>query len=149
MEKELRVLKIKNGTVIDHIEGGQALNVLKIIGVPKTTVTIAMNVPSKKTGIKDIVKVEGRELKEEEVNKISLISPRATINIIRNYEVVEKRKVEIPEIVEGVLKCANPNCITNFENVTTKFITESKSPIKLRCYYCERIMEQEDIVRQF
>ncbi|RLG59636.1 MAG: aspartate carbamoyltransferase regulatory subunit, partial [Candidatus Hydrothermarchaeota archaeon] len=90
MEKELRVLKIKNGTVIDHIEGGQALNVLKIIGIPKTTVTIAMNVPSKKTGIKDIVKVEGRELKEEEVNKISLISPRATINIIRNYEVVEK-----------------------------------------------------------
>jgi len=149
MEKELRVLKIKNGTVIDHIEGGQALNVLKIIGIPKTTVTIAMNVPSKKTGIKDIVKVEGRELKEEEVNKISLISPRATINIIRNYEVVEKRKVEIPKIVEGVLKCANPNCITNFENVATKFITESKSPIKLRCYYCERIMEQEDIVRQF
>ena len=149
MEKELRVLKIKNGTVIDHIEGGQALNVLKIIGVPKTTVTIAMNVPSKKTGIKDIVKVEGRELREEEVNRISLISPKATINIVRNYEVVEKRKVKIPEIVEGVLRCANPNCITNFEEATTRFITESKSPIKLRCYYCERIMEQEDIVRQF
>ena len=149
MEKELRVLKIKNGTVIDHIEGGQALNVLKIIGMPKTTVTIAMYVPSKKMGTKDIVKVEGKELREEEVNKISLISPNATINIIRDYEVVEKRKVKIPQVIEGVLKCANPNCITNFEAVPTKFLTESKSPIKLRCYYCERIMDQSDIVKQF
>jgi aspartate carbamoyltransferase regulatory subunit len=151
--KEVKVKKIKNGTVIDHITGGQALNVLRIIGItreyPRTTVTVAMNVPSKKMGTKDIVKVEGKELKEEEVDKISLISPKATINIIRDYEVVDKKSVKMPKMLEGVLSCANPNCITNFEKVKSKFIVEEESPIKLRCAYCERIMRERDIVKQF
>jgi aspartate carbamoyltransferase regulatory subunit len=116
---------------------------------PKTTVTVAMNVPSRKMGIKDIVKVEGRELKEDEVDKISLIAPSATINIVRNYEVSEKKKVKMPEVLEGVLKCANPNCITNAENVKTKFAVEKKTPIKLRCSYCERVMSEAEIVKQF
>ncbi len=152
-EEGMRVRKIKNGTVIDHINPSQSLNVLRIIGIDsnykKTTVTVAMNVPSRKMGLKDIVKVEGIELSEEEVNKIALISPNATINIIRDYKVVEKRKVKLPDIVEGVIKCANRNCITNSEKVQTKFYVESRNPIKLRCYYCERIMEEEDIARQF
>ena len=153
MNEDIKVKKIKNGTVIDHITAGQALNVLKILGIakeyPKTTVTVAMNVPSSKVGLKDIVKVEGRELKAEEADKISLIASNATINIIRDYEVVEKKKVSIPEAIEGVLKCANPNCVTHFEEMRSKFTVMMKNPIKLRCLYCERVMKEEEIVTQF
>ena len=151
--KDEKIKKIKNGTVIDHIVGGQALNVLRIIGIareyPKTTVTVAMNVPSGKIGAKDIVKVEGKELKEDEVDRISLISPNATINIIRNYEVVDKKSVKMPGLLEGVLSCDNPNCITHFEKVKSKFVVENKTPIKLRCSYCERVMGEGEIVKQF
>lgn len=153
MIKDIKVKRIKNGTVIDHIMSGQALNVLKILGIAsayqKTPVTVAMNVPSAKVGLKDIVKIEGRELKASEVDKISLISPNATINIIRDREVKEKKKVKMPKTVEGVLKCANPSCVTNFEDVKTKFNIEEKAPIKLRCVYCERVMTEEDVVNQF
>ncbi len=153
MNKDIKVKKIKNGTVIDHITAGQALNVLKILGIaeeyPKTTVTVAMNVPSSKAGLKDIVKVEGRELKAEEADKISLIASEATINIIRDYEVVEKKKVAIPGTIEGVLKCANPNCVTHFEEMRSKFTVITRNPIKLRCLYCERVMKEEEIVKQF
>jgi aspartate carbamoyltransferase regulatory subunit len=154
MERNIRVRKIKNGTVIDHITTGQALNVLKIIGIttgfPRATVTVAMNVPSRKAGAKDIVKVEGRELMADEVDKISLIAPHATINIIRDYKVVEKKKVSVPEIMGGFIRCANPNCITNTEYTASKFAVEEKHhPIKLRCIYCERTMSEEEIVKQF
>lgn len=153
MTVDMKVKKIKNGTVIDHIAAGQALNVLKILGItkgyPTTTVTVAMNVPSGKLAFKDIVKVEGRELEAEELDKISLIAPDATINIIRDYEVVEKKTVSLPQILEGVLECDNPNCITHFEAVKSRFVVEEKNPIKLRCVYCERSMDEEGVVKQF
>lgn len=151
--KGVKVKRIKDGTVIDHITGGQALNVLQIIGVrkehPKAVLTVAMNVTSKKVGVKDIVKVEGRELKADEVDKISLISPESTINIIRDYEVREKKKVSLPKTLEGVLVCDNPNCITNFEKTNTIFAVEEKGPIKIRCSYCERTMSEKEIINQF
>jgi len=146
MNRELRVRPIKDGTVIDHVKAGQALNVLKILGITpgsKEIVSMVMNVPSKKMGSKDIVKVENRELRENEVAQISLISPEATINIIRNYEVVEKYKVTPPDHVVGMLRCPNVNCISNTsEPVTSKFIVikEEGGGIKLRCYYCERVL---------
>ncbi len=152
MPEDIRVKKIKNGTVIDHITSGQALNVLKIIGIatgPKTTVTVAMNVPSGKAKHKDIVKVEGKELRSDEVDKISLIAPNATINIIRDYEVVKKERVSIPDAVAGVFRCDNPNCITNSENARSAFVVEEKHPIKLRCIYCERVMSEDEIIKQF
>ncbi len=146
MERELRVRPIKDGTVIDHVKAGQALNVLRILGIKpgsKEIVSIVMNVPSKKMGKKDIVKVENRELREEEVAQISLISPEATINIIRNYEVVEKYKVTPPEYVIGMLKCPNVNCISNTsEPVESKFMVTRENGIKLRCYYCERVLSE-------
>ncbi len=146
MKKELRVLPIKNGTVIDHIPGGQALNVLKILGINTRTdavVSVIMNVRSKKMGRKDIVKVEDRELKPEEVDKIALIAPNATINIIRDSEVTEKHSVYLPKSIEGIIRCANPNCISNVEKepVMSKFITVSENPPLFRCFYCERIIE--------
>jgi len=153
MEKDIRVRKIKNGTVIDHITGGQALNVLRILGItkehPKTTVTLAINVPSDKLGYKDMVKVEGLELRGEDIDKISLIAPEASINIVRDYKVVEKGKVSIPEKVEGMIQCANPNCITSFEEAKTRFFVEKKHPLRLRCYYCERAMGERELVGQF
>lgn len=126
IEKEMRVRRIEHGTVIDHITGGQALNVLRILGVSGTSsavVSVAMNVPSGTIGSKDIVKVEDRELKEEEVDRISLIAPNATINIIRDFEVIEKYRVDLPERLDGVVKCSNPNCISNTkEPVISKFL---------------------------
>ncbi|MHA1265144.1 MAG: aspartate carbamoyltransferase regulatory subunit [Candidatus Helarchaeota archaeon] len=152
-EKSLRVRKIKNGTVIDHISPGNALNVLKIVGITGKEgmiISIAMNVQSSKSTLKDVVKIENKELAPEEINRIALISPNATINIIRNYEVVQKNKVVLEEKIEGVIKCMNPNCITNSnEPVNSLFKIEQTHPISLRCVYCERTLEYPDIVEQF
>ncbi len=145
IEKEMRVRRIEHGTVIDHITAGQALNVLRILGVSGTTsavVSVAMNVPSGAIGSKDIVKVEDRELEEEEVDRISLIAPNATINIIRDFEVIEKYRVDLPERLEGVVKCSNPNCISNTnEPVISKFLV-NKKPVELRCIYCDHVISE-------
>jgi aspartate carbamoyltransferase regulatory subunit len=145
LKKEMRVRPIKQGTVIDHITAGQALNVLKILGIYGTTtavVSVAMNVPSGVMGFKDIVKVEDRELEEEEVDRISLIAPNATINIIRDFEVKEKYRVDLPEHLDGVVKCDNPNCISNTsEPVISKFIV-NKKPVELRCIYCDHVISE-------
>jgi aspartate carbamoyltransferase regulatory subunit len=143
--RDVKVTPIKNGTVIDHITPGMALNVLKIIGIPDTgvqsTVSVLMRVPSRKVKWKDIVKVEDRELDKSQVDKIALIAPNATINIIRNFNVVEKHHVEAPSEVIGLVRCENPNCITNKprEPVKSKFSVVSHEPLQLRCAYCERI----------
>lgn len=145
MKKEMRVRRIEHGTVIDHITAGQALNVLRILGISGTTsavVSVAMNVPSEVMGSKDIVKVEDRELEQEEVDKISLIAPGATINIIRDFEVIEKYKVDLPQSIEGVVRCANPNCISNTkEPVISRFVV-NKKPVELRCIYCDHVISE-------
>jgi aspartate carbamoyltransferase regulatory subunit len=144
--KELKVTPIKDGTVIDHITPGRALKVLRILKIPESTssvVSVAMNV-SGKMGKKDIVKVENRELDPKELDKIALIAPKATINIIRDYEVVKKHKVVLPDEVVGIAKCSNPTCISNArEPVESRFHVISKDPPRIKCYYCER--EPEDI----
>ena len=101
-----------------------------------------MNVPSGAIGSKDIVKVENRELEEEEVDRISLIAPNATINIIRDFEVIEKYRVDLPEKLVGVVKCGNPNCISNTnEPVISRFIV-NKKPVELRCIYCDHVISE-------
>ena len=143
LKKEMSVRPIRQGTVLDHIRGGQALKVLKILGIYGTTeavVSVAMNVPSKVLGFKDVVKVEGRELEQKEVDRISLIAPDATINIIRDFEVIEKYRVDLPARIDGVVKCTNPNCISNTkEPVISKFMV-NKKPVELRCVYCEHVI---------
>jgi aspartate carbamoyltransferase regulatory subunit len=152
-ETELRVSKIKDGTVIDHISGGHALDVVKILGITgkeKKVITIAINVPSKRFKTKDIVKIEGRELNPQEVHKIALLAPHATINIVRNYNVIKKQRVKLPKTIEKILKCANPACISNSnEPVQTKFYVESEEPLLLKCHYCGFIMEKKDVLEQF
>src|SRR3989338_3204755 len=148
----LRIQKIKNGTVIDHLPAGTALTVLRILGISrdyKNPVSVVMNVASKSLGMKDVVKVEDRILRAEETDKLSLIAPEATINIIRDYRVSSKSRVTIPNEFTGVLKCGNPSCITNMrEPVTPVFTIEKKKPIVLRCEFCERIMEREMVEEQ-
>jgi aspartate carbamoyltransferase regulatory subunit len=152
-ETTLRVSKIRNGTVIDHITSGHALDVVKILEITGRTggiVTVAMNVPSKKLGVKDIVKVEGRELNSKEVDKIALLAPHASINIIRDYVVVEKQVVKLPEVLRGIVKCANPACISNSEEpVQPTFYVEREEPLRLKCHYCGYIMEKQDVLKQF
>lgn len=150
-KKELKIKKIKNGTVIDHLPSGSSLNILKVLGIDQkyeNTVSIAMNVKSGKSR-KDIVKVENKILKSAETNKLALIAPNATINIIKDYEVVKKNRVEVPDEFSGIIKCSNPNCITNKkEPVEASFLVEKKEPIRLRCNFCERIMEKKQVEEQ-
>jgi len=152
-ETTLLVSKIKDGTVIDHITTGHALDVVRILGITGRTngvVLIAMNVASKQLEKKDIVKVEGREIEPEEVDKIALLAPHASINIVRNYKVIEKKQVKLPSIIRGIVRCGNPACISNSnEPVQPMFYVESSEPLMIRCHYCGYIMEKQDILKQF
>jgi len=143
---ETKIPPIRNGTVIDHITNGQSLNVLKILGVNEnnidSVISIGMHVPSVKTpGYKDVVKLEDRELDPNTVDKIALIAPNATISIIHDYYVAEKYAVKLGDRVKGIVKCSNPNCITNKnEPVDPEFDVEERNPPHLRCVYCGRIL---------
>lgn len=145
-DHELRVAKIRDGTVLDHLHAGTALHVLALLGIDGsegTGVSVAMNVPSDRLASKDVVKVEERELSQEEVDVLSLIAPEATVNIVRDYDVTEKKRVERPETVTGVLVCPNRNCITNAgEPVDTLFDVLDDG---VRCAYCDEIV-RDDIV---
>jgi aspartate carbamoyltransferase regulatory subunit len=151
-DRELRVTKIKDGTVIDHIRGGFALDVVKILGITgkeKRVMTIAINVPSKRFRVKDIVKIEGKELSSQEVNRIALVAPHASINIVRDYAVIEKLEVKLPITFEGILKCVNPCCISNSdEPITTKFHAKQEEPLVLKCHYCGFTIEQTNVLKQ-
>jgi len=151
-ETELRVSKIKDGTVIDHITAGHALDVVKILGITgreKGPITIAINVPSKRLRIKDIVKIEGRELNPQEVHKIALLAPHASINIIRGYKVIRKQEVKLPKVIDDIIKCANPACISNTnEPVKAKFYVDCDEPLLLKCHYCGYILEKADVLQQ-
>ena len=140
----LLINPIKNGTVIDHITSGEALNVLKIIGITGTTtesVSVATNVSSGKIGKKDIVKIENRELRKEEMDRIALIAPRVSINIIRDFKVYAKGGVERPKFLLGVVSCPNPGCITNaHEPVSSRF---EVLPNGLHCMYCDWLITND------
>lgn len=143
-DHELRVAKIRDGTVLDHLPAGSALHVLALLGIDGgegTGVSVAMNVPSDRLAHKDVVKVEERELTQSEVDVLSLIAPAATVNIVRDYDVTEKKRVERPESVSGVLACPNRNCITNAdEPVATAFDVLDDG---VRCTYCDEIIRED------
>ncbi len=144
--RELKITPIKNGTVIDHITSGFALEVLRIIGAnnldKESTVSVALHVRSRRMGWKDIVKVENMELSPQKVNAIALLSPTATISMIHDFKVIEKRPVALPDRFSGVLKCPNPNCITNKgEPVEPEFEVVRRRPMALRCLFCDRYVD--------
>ena len=137
--KQLKVDAIKKGTVIDHIPAGKGMQVADIINISgENIVMIGISLNSKKVGKKDIIKIENRELSQEEINSIALIAPSATITIIKDFDVIRKAKAEIPELIEGLILCPNPKCITNSENIRTKFMVTDEKPLQVRCHYCEK-----------
>jgi aspartate carbamoyltransferase regulatory subunit len=147
MEKQLKVNAIKDGTVIDHIPTDALFRVIKILklDVSSNMVTFGNNLDSRLMGNKAIIKVANRFFEDEEVNKIALVAPHAKLNIIKDYEVVEKRLVEIPKEIFGIVRCFNPKCITNSENILTKFEVISDKPIALKCFYCEKITNENEM----
>ena len=147
MKKELTISAIKDGTVIDHIPSDAAFKVAKILDLAGVTgiISVATNLSSKTMGKKGIIKVSDKSLTKDEADKIALIAPNATVNIIKGYDVKQKIKVEIPKIINRIIKCSNPNCITNNEKIPTKFYVLRKEPLRVKCHYCERNMEKEDI----
>lgn len=147
IKKKLKVSAIKNGTVIDHIPAKNLFKVITILGLDKieNQITFGTNLESEKLGSKAIIKVSDKFFEDDEINKIALIAPHAKLNIIRDYNVTEKRVVEIPSRIKGIVRCFNPKCITNNEAIITNFAVISKSPISLKCHYCEKITDQEHL----
>ena len=139
------VRRIKEGTVIDHIDEGkglQVLDALRIDGKDGSLITIALNVPSGKFKKKDIIKVENKFLKDDDTNKLAVIVPNATINIIKNYKLVEKRRVALPNEVDRIFRCSNPECVTNStEHIESIMDVIDKEGRVLRCRYCSRVLD--------
>jgi aspartate carbamoyltransferase regulatory subunit len=144
----LNVSAIRNGTVIDHIRNDSTFKVAEILNLMHEgrMVLIGVNLPSGRLGRKGLVKIEDREVTPEEANKIALIAPEATLNIIKDYRVIEKRKVELPQAVEGFVRCINPSCVSNQQEIESSFDVIGTSPPTLRCVFCERVMSGRDIM---
>jgi len=148
--EELRVRRIREGTVIDHIPPGKALKVLSILGISGgegTVVAVLMNVESRKLGKKDMVKLEGRFLTRDEVDEIALVAPTATINIVRDYEVAEKFSLTLPKVLEGIVRCPNPSCVSNVHGEPVVSRLELVDPERglYRCHYCGRLVEVSEM----
>ena len=148
-QSELMVRRIKEGTVIDHIDEGkglQVLDALRIDGHDGSLITIALNVPSGKSKKKDIIKVENKFLKDDDTNKIAVIAPKATINIIKNYKLIEKRRVSLPNEIDRIFRCSNPDCITNStEHIDSIMDVVDKEGMILKCRYCARVLDVNEI----
>jgi len=146
-EKELQVKALKNGTVIDHIPSDNLFKVVSLLqlDIAKNQITIGNNLNSKRMGKKGIIKVSERYFSEEELSRIALIAPTAKINLIKDFEVIEKKELSLPDQFSGIVKCPNPKCITNNEPMKTRFDVITKDPIVLKCLYCEREIKQDDI----
>jgi aspartate carbamoyltransferase regulatory subunit len=145
--KELKVSAIENGTVIDHIPASALFQVIKMLklDVFDQMVLFATNLESKKYGSKGIIKVSNKFFEPEDLNKIALVAPHASIIEIRDFQVANKTQVEIPDTIKGIVKCFNPNCITNIEIITTRFTVIDKEETRLKCHYCEKITIKKNI----
>lgn len=145
--KELQVAALCNGTAIDHIPSSEVFKVVSILNLDKLNnrITIGNNLQSKKMGTKGIIKIDDRFFEEDEINKIAVIAPNVVLNVIRNYEVVEKKKVELPRKIRGIVKCSNPKCITNNEPMSTLFEVTDPVNIELQCHYCNVKIHKDDI----
>jgi aspartate carbamoyltransferase regulatory subunit len=140
------VAKLRSGTVIDHLPAGSALRCLALLGIPEQgVVTVGLNLPSRRVRYKDILKMEGRVLTAAELSRIALLGPRATVVFIEDYAVVRKVRLELPTVIDDVVRCPNPSCITNHDAVTPRARVESSDPVRLRCHYCERRIRSDEV----
>jgi len=151
-QSDLLVRRIKDGTVIDHINEGKGLNVLEALeidGSRGNVITIALNMPSGKLKKKDMIKVEGRFLEDDDTNKLAVIAPSSTVNIIKEYKLVEKRRVSLPNQIERIFRCSNPDCITNSqEHIESTMEVMDKEQLVLKCRYCGRVLDVNDLKYQ-
>lgn len=141
----LKVEKIANGTVIDHITAGKGLRVLEILNIKVDypgRVALVVNAPSDKMGKKDIVKIADKHIDDKTADMIALVAPKASLNIVKEYEVIEKRTVKLRERLTGIAKCPNPKCITNHESMDSDFKLDGDG---LRCMYCERLFAPHEV----
>ena len=147
-ERHLVVTAIKNGTVLDHIPAEQiyrVMDILELRGAPNQ-ITVGINLESKSYGKKGIIKIADRWLEDAEVNRLALVAPNATINIIKDFQVIEKKVIRTPKEITGIAKCSNPKCITNHEPIKTRFTTiEQDGEISLLCHYCEKVTPAQNI----
>lgn len=146
-KQELQVAALQNGTVIDHIPSEKLFTVVSLLGLEHmdSNITIGFNLKSKKLGKKGIIKIADKFFSDEEINRISIVAPHVKLNIIRDYEVVEKKEVQLPDDLKGIAKCANPKCITNNEPMPTLFHVTDKENCIMKCHYCEKEQKREDI----
>ena len=146
-KEELQVAALKNGTVIDHIPTDKLFTIVSLLGLKDSdlNITIGNNLPSKKLGKKGIIKVADRFFTDEEISRLSVVAPNVQLNIIHNYEVVEKKQVIMPDVIKGIVKCGNPQCITNNEPMTTIFHVLCKENGVLKCHYCEKEQNKESV----
>ena len=136
-----KVSALARGTVLDHLQAGTALRALRVLALPENTTTmVGMNLHSERLGRKDIIKIEGYELTRDEAAKVALLSPDATIAIIRDYKVAEKHDLHPPETFRGLIKCPNPACIVHPEKIPGSFVVEARDPVTVHCEYCERVI---------
>jgi len=144
-DKKLQVSAIKDGTVIDHVPASGLFKVINILGLDKLDkqITFGTNFESKRLGRKAIIKIADVFFKDDDINRIALVAPEAKLNIIRDYKVIEKKIVEVPDSIKGIAKCMNPKCITNHEGIVTKFTVVSKKKVSIKCHYCEKITDSE------
>ena len=147
-QRHLNVTAIENGTVIDHIPAEKLFTVVSLLGLEhmENNITIGFNLESKKLGTKGIIKIADKFFCDEEINRISVVAPHVKLNIIRDYEVIEKKEVYMPDDLKGIVKCANPKCITNNEPMATLFHVTDKENCVLKCHYCEKEQRKEEIV---
>ena len=147
--KELKVSAIENGTVLDHIPATQLFKVIDILDLShcQHPITFGTNLDSKLLGKKAIIKISGKYFKDEELNRIALVAPLANANIIKDYEVVEKKRTTVPDRIEGIARCSNPKCVTNHQPIKSIFTTirQNNGSIKLHCHYCEKDTPIENV----
>lgn len=146
--EELMVAAIENGTVIDHIPSSKLFEVVSLLhleAIRGSSIMVGYNLKSKKMGHKSIIKVSDKYFSDAELNQLSVVAPNVTLCIIRDYEVVEKKKVALPEEIRGIVRCANPKCITNNEPMTTLFHVTDRERGIIQCHYCEKEQNLEHV----
>jgi aspartate carbamoyltransferase regulatory subunit len=146
MSKTLSVSAIHNGTVIDHIKPGNALRIIHFLGLIKNShqITLGINLPSKRLGRKDLIKIESLELSPVQANEVSIFAPEATINLVKDFKVTQKLKTHLPGNIKDAFICPNLSCISQDKNVETKFyIEEQGKHVALTCHYCERTFDRD------
>jgi aspartate carbamoyltransferase regulatory subunit len=144
MENTLLVTAIKNGTVIDHIPCGQAIQIIFLLSLSKGTqpITIGLNLVSQKLGNKDLIKIENRQLTEREADQIAIFAPNATINLVNDFRIEKKLKPTLPNEIEHVLLCPNHRCISRNETSSFFYVESFKNKVHLRCKFCEKFFER-------